>query len=149
MQSFHYETIANKFGGCSVAMLKGVPETGKSLCLKTALSLFGAIESGYFVKGTNAYFMERSSECSIPYVIDDPNQSKRGRSSKSNFLDVEELVVDMYNRAQSANATRGSRTPISLPLLASNFEISCDSRYVSISIFYPRTIIAEQFHCCL
>ena len=70
----------------------------------SALSLFGATESS-FVKGTNAFFLDRSAESTLPYGIDDPNL--KGRASKTNFLDLQELIVDLYNGAKSANAVKG------------------------------------------
>ena len=127
VQSFHYEQVVKQLGGCPITILRGDPETGKSLCLKAALSLFGGYPSGYFVKGTNAFFVERASDCSLLFVIDDPNLGK-GKSTKANYLDVNELVVDMYNGAKTANALRGSRTPLSIPIIASNFPVCGNTR---------------------
>ena len=57
------------------------------------MDLFGSCNNNVFVKGTNRDFLERSSMSSLPYGIDDP---KTGKSkSKTNQLDVSELVVDL------------------------------------------------------
>lgn len=128
IQAFHYEAVVKMFGGCPITMLRGDPETGKSKSLKAALSLFGGYEPCYYVKGTNASFLERASESTLPFVVDDPNLQGSKGSTKANFLDVHEIVVDLYNGAKTANALKGSRTPRSVPLIASNFNIQHNSR---------------------
>jgi hypothetical protein len=114
------------YGGCPIPVLHGPPETGKSKAILSSLSLFGCSDSGYFVKGTNAFFINRSSESTLPYGIDDPNL----KGTKTNFLDLNELIVDLYNGAKSANAHKGSQKPRSSPILATNFNLKNDSRYI-------------------
>lgn len=127
IQTFHYETIVELYGGCPISVLMGPPETGKTKAILASLALFGSTESAYFVKGTNAFFLDRSAESTLPYGIDDPNLKKSG-ASKSNFLDFNELVIDLYNGAKSANALKGSKKPHSAPIIATNFDLNDDSR---------------------
>ena len=130
IQTFHYETIIEPviehYGGCPITVLMGPPETGKTKAILSSLSLFGATEGNYFVKGTNSFFIDRSAESTLPYVIDDPNL--KGNSSKTNFLDLNELIIDVYNGAKSANAVKGSKKPHSAPLIATNFDLKSDTR---------------------
>ncbi len=114
--------------GCPITVLKGEPETGKSLTLRCALALIGAVLSSYYVKGTNAYFIERSAKSTLPYAIDDPLLKGTSKTSKANSLDLQELIVDIYNGAKSANANKGSRVPISAPYVATNFHVGSDER---------------------
>lgn len=127
IQTFHYETIIELYGGCPISVLMGPPETGKTKSILSALSLFGATESSYFVKGTNAFFLDRSAESTLPYGIDDPNL--KGKGSKTNFLDLQELIVDLYNGAKSVNAVKGSKKPHSAPVISTNFDLKGDKRY--------------------
>ena len=131
VQSFHYTSIVRLFGGCPITVLRGPPETGKSKTILCALSLIGSTVSSYYVKGTNAYFIDRSAESTLPYGIDDPLLKGTAASSKTNCLDLKEVIVDLYNGAKSANATEGSKTPLSVPFVATNFDMGNDSRLVS------------------
>ena len=92
----------------------------------SALSLYGCTESSYYVKGTNAFFIQRASESTLPFGIDDPQISS---SSKTNRLELPELVVDLFNGAKSANAVKGSKKPRSAPIVATNFNLKSDPRY--------------------
>ena len=104
----------------------GPSATGKSTAIKVGLSLFGSCNNNVFVKGTNRGFLERSSMSSLPYGIDDP---KTGKSrSKANQLDLCELAVDLYNGSPTTNYNTGVFTPLSIPLVATNFESETEER---------------------
>ena len=107
-------------------MAIGDPETGKSTALKASLRVCGLQESGYCVKGTNAFFIDRASVSTLPFGIDDPHAGKS--TGKTNRQDLPELIVDLYNAAKSANAVSCSKKPISAPLVASNKELMSDQR---------------------
>lgn len=121
--------MVKHFGGCAITVLRGQPETGKSITLKSSIALFGGFKSAYYVKGTNAFFLERSSESTLLFVVDDPNLKGAKGSTRANYLDIEELVVDLYNGAKTGNAVSGSKTPRSAPVIASNFDVKSKSRY--------------------
>ena len=123
---FHFASICKKYGGCYIPVAIGDPETGKSTAIKAALSLSGAQESGYYVKGTNAFFLDQANVSTLPFGIDDPHVGKS--TGKTNRLDLPELIVDLYNAAKSANAVSGSEKPISAPLIASNKELVREER---------------------
>ena len=128
IQTFHYESVIKHFSGCPITLLRGPPESGKSTLILAILGMCGCQVSSYYVKGTNAFFIDCSSESTLPYGIDDPLLKGTAGSSKTNLLDVRELVVDLYNGAKSANALKGSRRPRSAPIIASNFDLKDDSR---------------------
>ena len=90
--------------------------------------LLEALSAAIRSRGTNAYFIERSAESTLPYAIDDPVLKASKSSIKANSLDLQELIVDVYNGAKSANASKGSRKPISAPFVATNFDIGSDVR---------------------
>ena len=79
-----------------------------------------------YVKGTNAFFLERAAILSLPFAIDDHHRSKSGSSS----LDVNDLIVDLYNGCKTANLQKGSLVPHSVPIVATNFNLNNDQRYV-------------------
>lgn len=79
-----------------------------------------------YVKGTNAFFLERAAILSLPFATDDPPRSKGGSSS----LDVNDLIVDLYNGCKTANLRKGSLVPHSVPIVATNFNLSNDQGYV-------------------
>ena len=122
IMTFHYDT---KYGGCPIPLAVGPSEAGKTTAILTALSLFGCQESSYYVKGTNAFFLERSALSTLPYGIDDPQTTKVG---KTNRLDLPELIVDLYNAANSANAVKGSWKQKSAPIVATNWSLQNDER---------------------
>ena len=120
--SFHFERVVELFRGCPICVCVGPAETGKTTAILAALSLCGSTESSYYVKGTNAFFLQRSAECTLPFGIDDP-QNSSSSSSKTNRLDLPELIVDLYNAGKSANLVKGSKKPKSVPLVASNYDL--------------------------
>ena len=120
VMAFHYDSITTQCGGCPIPVAVGPSETGKTTAILTALSLFGCHESAYYVKGTNAFFLERSASSTLPYGIDDPQSSNR--------LDLPELIVDLYDAAKSANAVKGSKKPKSTPVVATNWKLQDDER---------------------
>ena len=113
--SFHFEKAVQLFRGCPICVCVGPPESGKTTAILVSLSLYGGSESSYYVKGTNAFFLQRSAECTLPFGIDDPQNSS---TSKTNCLDIPELIVDLYNAGKSANMVKGSKKPRSAPLIA-------------------------------
>ncbi len=71
---------------------------------------------------TNIYILERASVSTIPFAIDDPLE----KPSKAS--DLNELIADLYNRESSGSMRRGSITPISSPLIATNYSVSKGER---------------------
>ena len=122
----HYQHIAAKYNGCPIPLAVGPAEAGKTTSILTALSLFGCSESAYYVKETNAFFLERSATSTLPYGIDDPQTGRAG--AKANRLDLLELIVDLYNAAKSTNAVKGSKKPKSVPVVATNWNIKDNVR---------------------
>jgi len=130
MMGFHYSTIVNTFGGCPIMVAMGCAETGKSTAIKAALSVFGCHHISRFVKGTNAIFMERASRSSLPFGIEEAQNSKKGSRAK---LDLTDLVIDLYDGTISANMKSGIMKPRSVPILATNFEVEDIDRYRSVN----------------
>ena len=56
-------------------------------------------------------------------MIDDPPRSKSGST-----LDVNDLLVDLYNSCKTANLRKGSLKPVSVPMIGTNFNLSKDDR---------------------
>lgn len=82
----HYRQIVETFG---VAIAYDPTETGKLISVKVGLSLSGRQKNGFYSKGTNAYFLERSALSCLPFRISDPNMyTYTGRKQ----LDVAELL---------------------------------------------------------
>lgn len=127
IMSFHYRQIVAMYGGCSVLVASGPAATGKTTAIKAGLSLFGCSNNNMFVKGTNRGFLERSSISTLPYGIDDPSQGFKGRS-KANQLDIAELAVDLFNGSPTTNYSTGILVPLSLPLVATNFDSDTQAR---------------------
>ncbi len=60
-----------------------------------------------YVKGTNAFFLERAASPSLPFVIDDPPKCNSGT-----MLDINDLLVYLYNGLKTANLRKkGSLLP--------------------------------------
>jgi hypothetical protein len=121
--------LSQLFSGCPVVVCNGPAETGKSTSIRAALSfcgkliVFHAIEvsippigsqaSSMYVKGSSAFFLERSSISTLPFTIDDPPKSGSGV----------DIVMDLYNTCKNANLRRGSLVPESVPIIATNFSL--------------------------
>ncbi len=84
-----------------------------------------------YVKGSNAFFLERSAVSSLPYAIDDPPKAR----SKNNSVDVDDLIVDLHDGCKTANLRSGPLKPISIPLVASNFSQKQEDRLLCIYIY--------------
>ena len=123
--SFHYEQVAGMYGGCPIVTAIGPTETGKSTSIRAALSLFGMTKDskGFYVEGSYAYFLERSALSCLPYGIDEVCTTNKQ-------FDFVKFVVDLYGGAKMANLRRGSLMPHSIPLIATNFKIKDDPRYI-------------------
>ena len=91
------------------------------------MKIAGSTQSGMYVKGSNAFFLERSSVSSLPYAIDDPPKASK---SKGNSVDINDLVVDLYNGCKTANLRSGPLKPLSIPLIASNYDLKKEERLV-------------------
>ena len=89
----------------------------------------GSHSSAMYVKGTNAFFLERAAISSLPFAIDDPPKAKSGSSA----LDVNDLIVDLYNGCKTANLRKGSLVPHSVPIVATNFSLIGDQRCVHMT----------------
>ena len=79
------------------------------------------VGSEKFERATNAFYLERASLSSSPYCIDDPPKS----SGSSNISD---LVVDIFSGDKTASMKK-IRSPVSAPLIASNFSLQKEERY--------------------
>ena len=134
--AFHYETVVELYGGCPITVAVGEPETGKSSAIRAGLALGGMDEKGRYVKGTNAALMQRASRSTLPFCIEEAGGKGKSRS-QSNYLDLPELIVDLYNGARSANLKTGSLKPRSIPVTASNFDVEEVERLVHTYTYTP------------
>ena len=74
-----------------------------------------------------AFFLERSSISTLPFAIDDPPKSGSG-------VDMNDLIIDLFNTCKNANLRRGSLVPQSLPIIATNYALKDEERLVSFHI---------------
>lgn len=81
----------------------------------------GVPEESIFTEFTNTFIMERSSITTLPFAIDDPSSTpKKGR-------DLNEIVVDLFNKGKSASMRRQC-IPKCLPLMATNYKLREEER---------------------
>ena len=66
---------------------------------------------GIYVKGTNAFFLEWAAISSLPFSIDDPPRSRSGSA-----MDLNDLIVDLFNGCKTVNLRKGSLEPLQFPL---------------------------------
>ena len=104
-------TVAVTYSGLQPS---GDSGTGKTTSIMAALSLFGI--HTLFSMGTNAGLLERSARSTIPFGVDDPNET-----SSTNKLDIGELCVDLYNGQKTINCRSGCCKPLSTAIVATNF----------------------------
>ena len=119
-----YSKVIGLFGGFPIILATGPPETGKSTAIKAALSLVGMNKDGFYVEGSTAYFMERSALSCLPYGIDEA-------CSDSKQFDLLKLIIDLHGGAKTANLRRGAFLPRTAPIIATNFAMKDDQRYVT------------------
>ena len=101
------------------------------------LSFFTGSSSAIYERGTNAFFLERASLSSLPFRIDDPPKGWKGN-------DISDLIVDLYQGGKTANLRKGSLLPKSVPLVASNFSIRTEARYIPYTISRQPYTISRQ-----
>ena len=108
------------------------------------LSFFTGSSSAIYERGTNAFFLERA--CCHPSHLElmTPPQGSKGN-------DISDLIVDLYQGGKTANLRKGSLLPKSVPLVASNFSIRTEARYIPYSIIrsiqqIPSTFVFHLFN---
>ena len=84
-------------------------------------------QSSMYVNGSNAFSMERSS-LSLLYAIDDPPKAS---PSKGSCVDINSLIVDLFNGCQTANLRSGPLKPLLIPLIASNYNLKEEENSVA------------------
>ena len=77
-----------------------------------------------YEKFTNTFILERATVSTLQFGIDDPSQ----KPSKGS--DINDVIVDIYNRGKIASMRRGSAVPISVPLVATNYSLWQEERFV-------------------
>ena len=127
IQSFHYQMVIDAYGCCPIPVAVGASETGKSTALVAALSLFGCNDIGVSVKSSNAILLERACSTGLPFGIEEGKGSSS--RSKTNQIDIAELIIDVSNGSRSANMKTGTMKPQTVPLVASNFSMDDMARY--------------------
>ena len=76
---------------------------------------------------TNAILLERACSTGLPFGIEE-GKGASGRS-KTNQIDITDLIMDLANGSSSANMKMGTMKPQTVPLIASNFAIDEMARY--------------------
>ena len=81
-----------------------------------------------YIRGSNSFFLERAAISTLPFAIDDPPMAKSGSGS----FDINDLILDhnslLYNGCKTANLRKGSSSPQSIPLIATNFDLKTQQR---------------------
>ena len=86
------------------------------------LYISGLPKEAIYEKFTNAFILERATVSTLPFAVDDPSQ-KPSRTS-----DINDVIVDIYNRRKIASMRRGATVPISAPLVATNYSLRHEER---------------------
>lgn len=82
----------------------------------------GATTCGFYSQGSRAFFLERASLSSIPFIVDDPTpEASRGS-------ELGQLIVESYNGGKTSNLRKGSSKPISSPLITTNYDLRNERR---------------------
>ena len=102
------------------------------------LSYFTGSSSAIYERGTNAFFLERASLSSLPFGIDDPPKGSKGN-------DISDLIVDLYQGGKTANLHKGALSPKSLPLVASNFSIQTEARYILCTQYFLAPLCMHRY----
>ena len=82
----------------------------------------GIPKDAVYEKFTNTFILERATVSTLPFAIDDPSQKPTKGS------DLNEIVVDLYNRGKIASMRRGSAIPMTVPVIATNYALSQEER---------------------
>ena len=70
----------------------------------------GSLTSSMYVKGTNAFFLERACVSSMPFAIDDLQK----QTSRNTSFNDSNLIIDLSNGAKTTNLHKGSLNPSQL-----------------------------------
>ena len=86
------------------------------------VTISGVEKESIYEKATNAYIMLRAGASTVPFEIDDPAQKKNLGN------DLNDVIVDLYNRNQSATLCKGVKHPKSIPIIATNYALHQEER---------------------
>jgi hypothetical protein len=114
-----------------IVVCEGPSQTGKSTTLRIALALLGVEKESIYEKSTNTFILERASSSTLPFGIDDP-EGKPSRGS-----DLNDVIVELYNRGRSATFRKGAKTPRSLPIISTNYKLRQEERVLSRVCILP------------
>ena len=110
--NLHFQTIVQLKGGAPVVVLYGEADVGKTTIANAAMSCLG-IEACTFRGTGREFIIHLASQTSLGLMYDDP--SKVG--------EVENIIVDFYNKMTRGSFRRGLETPNCGVLLACNFSL--------------------------
>ena len=79
-----------------------------------------------YEKFTNCFILERAAASTLPFGIDDPND----KSNKGSNLN--EILVDLYNQGKTGSLRRTTLIPKSIPIVATNYKLNQDERFVAL-----------------
>ena len=118
----HRASRDNIYKSCPLSMWY---DTIIIIIIVDALVLAGSQSVAMYIRGSNGFFLERAAISTLPIAIDDPPMAK----SVSSSLDINDLIVDLYNGCKTANLRKGSSEPQSIPIIATNFNLKTQQRY--------------------
>ena len=115
--NLHFQTLVDLKGGAPVVVLYGEPDVGKTTIANAAMSVLG-IEACTFRGTRREYFIHLASQTSLGLMYDDPNKVQ----------EVENIIIDFYNRVTRGSFKRGLETPRCGFLLSCNFSLGKNSK---------------------
>jgi len=117
--NLHFQTLVDLKGGSPVVVLYGEPDVGKTTIANAAMSVLG-IESCTFRGMRREYFGHLAAQTTFGLMYDDPNKVN----------EVENFIIDFYNRITRGSFERGLETPRCGFLLSCNFPLGKIQRLV-------------------
>ena len=134
--NLHFQSLVDLKGGAPVVVLHGEPDMGKTTIANAAMSVLG-IEACTFRGTRREYFIHLASQTSLGLMYDDPNKVQ----------EVENIIIDFYNRMTRGSFKHGLETPRCGFLLSCNFSLGkiqrCDAWLYYVTINYNYCF---QFH---
>ena len=121
----HFEYFQTKLGICSVVVLVGHPQSGKTTSLRVAAALTGSPSSDTFLEVTDAYAAKCLSESTMGLIVDDSSSNKS----------VARLTIRQFNNLAKGTLTHGKQLSRSGVTFAVNHHF-----YIKVSLLTKQMI---------
>uniref|UniRef100_A0A1X7T665 Uncharacterized protein n=1 Tax=Amphimedon queenslandica TaxID=400682 RepID=A0A1X7T665_AMPQE len=110
-----------------IVKLVSDPEASVYDTVGEQINRYGLGSRSVYERFSHSFVLERSTSSTLPFAIDDPPRDH------TKGADINEVIVDVFNKGKAGKCKRGGKVLLSMPLISTNYPISTDERVSSRS----------------